>query len=97
MFETEPKKTPRSTREVILGFLLGVLASLVGLIVCIFLGMTLGLSRDWLFPVINGLGLVVVGVFALRRVRESSLALGVLIAISLTFLLNAACGVVMFR
>jgi hypothetical protein len=96
MFETQPEGNPRSTREVILGFLLGVLASLLCLFFCIFLGSTVG-GRGWMFPVINGLALVGVGIIALRKMRESSYALGVLIAISLTFLLNAACGVAFYR
>jgi len=52
-----------------------------------------GGGRGWMFPVINGLALAGLEIIALRKMRESSYALGVLIAVSLTFLLNAACGV----
>ena len=96
MFEIQPKDNPRSTGEVILGFLLGILASLGCLFFCIVLGMNLG-GPSWLFPVINGLALVAVGIVALRNVPESSYYMGVLIAVSLVFLLNAACGVTLIQ
>lgn len=80
----------------ILGFLLGVLASLLCLTFCILWGSTFG-GPNRLFPVINGLALLGVGIIALRKVRESSYALGVLIAVSLVFLLNAAGGVAFYR
>jgi uncharacterized membrane protein YccC len=96
MFETQPEGNRPSTGEVILGFLLGILASLLCLFFCVFLGSTLG-GRPWTFPVINGLALVGVGIMALRKVRESSYALGVVIAVSLMFLLNAACGRAFYR
>jgi hypothetical protein len=96
MFETQPEGNPRSTVQVILGFLLGILASLGCLFFCIVLGMSLG-GPSWLFPVINGLALVAVGIVALRNVPESSYYVGVLIAVSLVFLLNAGCGVAFLR
>jgi hypothetical protein len=75
MFETQPDRNRRSTREVILGFLLGVLASLLCLAFCILWGSTFG-GPNRPFPVINGLALLGIGVIALRKVRESSYALG---------------------
>jgi hypothetical protein len=97
MLETEPDKPPRSTLQVFLGFLLGVVASLGCLFLAIFLGSTLGSSRDWVFPVFNAIALIAVGIVALRQARESSFALGVVIALSLALLLDAACGVASIR
>jgi hypothetical protein len=96
MFEIQPKDNPRSSGEVILGFLLGILATLGCLFFCVVLGMILG-GPSWLFPVINGLALVAVGIVALRNVPESSYYMGALIAVSLVFLLNTACGVALLR
>ncbi|MGA2746013.1 MAG: hypothetical protein ABSE44_15050 [Candidatus Sulfotelmatobacter sp.] len=97
MFDLQPEKTPRSTLEVVLGCLLGVLISLGCLFFSIFLGMNLGQGHRWLFPVLNAAALAVAGIVALRQMRDSSYALGVVIALSLAFLLNTACGVAFFR
>ena len=97
MPETEPEKTSRSTLQVILGFLLGVVLSLVWLFVIITLGMTMNFRQQWLFPVLNAVGLIVAGIVALRKMRESSYALGVVIALSLAFILDTACGVLYLR
>ena len=97
MFETPPANTPRTTIQVILGFLFGVLISLGCLFLTIFLGMTISPSRTWLFPMLNAVGLALAGVVAFRQMRESSYALGIVIALSLAFLLNTACGIVYFR
>jgi len=96
MLETQPEKTPRSTKEVVLGFLLGVVISLGCLFAAIFLGMTMS-GYKWLFPVLNALGLLVAGIVALRYMKESSYAFGIVIALALAFLLNTACGVAFFR
>ena len=97
MLETQPDRTHRSTVQVLLGFLLGVAFSLGFLIFAIFLGMTFGSRHAWLLPVLNGVGLMVAGIIALRHLRESSYALGMVIALSLAFVLNTACGVLFVR
>jgi uncharacterized membrane protein YccC len=97
MPETQPEKTPRSTIEVILGFLLGVVISLACLFAAIFLGAMIYPRHSWLFPVLNALGLILAGIVALRHMKESTYALGIVISLSLAFLLNTACGVAFLR
>ncbi len=83
--------------QLILGVLFGVLISMGCLFLTIFLGMTISPSRTWLFPLLNAAGLAFAGIVAFRQRKESSYALGMVIALSLAFLLNTACGVVYFR
>ena len=83
--------------EVVLGFLLGILLSLGCLFLTIFLGMTISPAHQWLSSFFNGSGLLGAGIIACRRVRESSYALGVVIALSLAFLINSVWGIVYFR
>lgn len=97
MLETPPEESRRSTIQVILGFLLGIVLALGCLFCSILLGSTLAPRQSWWFPVFNGLGLIAAGVVALRQMRESSYALGVVIALALALLLDAACGVAFFR
>lgn len=92
MFETSPNRQS-STLQVFLGFLLGVVIDLGCFIASIMLGTALALRQTWLFSAINAVGLIVAGIVALRHVRESSYAQGVVIALSLALLLTAACGV----
>lgn len=91
MFDSDPEKSSRSNLHVTLGFLLGIVASLVCLFVAIFFGVMLQ-GRDWIFPLINAIVLILVGIFALRRARDSSLAAGAVISLSLALLLDAACA-----
>jgi hypothetical protein len=84
------EQNSRSTMEVILGFLLGVLLSLGCLFLTIFLGITISPAHRWVVPFLNGIGLLGAGIIACRRMRESSYALGMVIALSFAFLLNAA-------
>lgn len=91
MFETQPEKPSRSNMQVFLGFLLGIVASLGCLFLAIFLG-TLVEGRSWIFPVIDAVGLIFVGMLALKRARESSLAAGAVLSLSLALLLDAVCG-----
>ena len=90
MFETEPEKPARSNLQLLLGFLLGVVASLGCLFLAIFFGQTFEQYGSWIYLAINAVALIVVGIFALRRVRESDLALGAVIALSLALLFDAA-------
>jgi len=94
MLENRPEPHPRSAREIFLGFLLGILISVGCLLIAIFLGTSLARGA-WLFPLINGLALVATGIIALTKIRDSSYALGIVIAIALVFLLNGACAVVL--
>ena len=96
MFETEPEKPSRSNLQVFLGFLLGIVASLGCLFLAIFLGAMMQ-GRLWIFPVIDTIGLILVGTFALRRARESSLAAGAMISLALALILDAACGALYLR
>lgn len=90
MSESSPVKTRRAQYK-FLGFLFGVLLCLATLIICMPLGGVLGLSKVWMFAVLYGLVLLSAGGIALRR-AESPLAQGVLIALSVAFLLNGMCG-----
>jgi hypothetical protein len=83
-----PGNNPRSTLQVALGFSLGVLVCLGCLFFSILLGAALGLRHAWMFPLLNAIALVVAGVVALRNIHKSSYPEGVLIAVSVAFLLN---------
>ena len=97
MFETEPKKPARFNLQVFLGFLLGIVASLGCLFLAIFFGQFFEQRGRWIYPAINAVALIVVGIFALRRVRESDLALGAVIALSLALLFDAAAAAYLSR
>ncbi len=92
MFET-PQNDSRSTLQVFLGFLLGVVIDLACFFSSVMLGFALAVHRTWMFSVLNGIALLEAGVVALRYVRESSYAFGVVIALSLGLLLDTACGI----
>lgn len=96
MFDADPDN-PRSNLQVFLGFLLGVVASLGCLFLTIFLAATLGSKPGWILPALNAAALILVGVVALRRVKESSYALGAVIALALALLLDAACGIALYK
>ena len=97
MFETEPEKPPRSNLQLFLGFLLGVVASLGCLFLALFFGKAFEQHGSWIYPAINAIALILVGIFALKRVRESSLALGAVIALSLALVLDAASAAFLSR
>ena len=92
MFET-PQNGSRSTLQVFLGFLLGIVIDLACFFLAIMLGFALAAQHTWLYSVLNGIALLAAGAVALRYVRESSYALGVVIALSLGLLLDTACGI----
>jgi Na+/melibiose symporter-like transporter len=96
MFDSGPDN-PRSNLQVLLGFLLGVVASLGCLFLTIFLAATLGSRPVWILPAFNAAALIAAGVVALRHVKESSYALGTVIALALALLLDAACGVALYK
>lgn len=45
----------------------------------------------------NAIGLIVAGIVAWRQMRESSFALGAVIAFSIALLLDGACAVIFFK
>jgi hypothetical protein len=92
MFET-PQNNSRSTLQVFLGFLLGVVIDLVCFFLSVMIGSALALRGAWIYSALNAVGLIAAGIIALRHFRESSYAQGVVIALSLGLLLDAACGV----
>lgn len=91
MFDSDPQNLSRSNFHVFLGFLLGIVASLLCLFAAIFLGVLLQ-GRNWIFPLIDAIALIFVGMFALRKARQSSLAAGAVISLSIALLLDAACA-----
>jgi hypothetical protein len=91
MFETF-KDDPHSVLPVLVGFLLGLLIDLGSVVLSTLLGLALRVSHAGLFPAFNALFLIVAAGIAIRRVRESGLALGVVFAVALALLLDAACG-----
>jgi hypothetical protein len=97
MFETDPEQNKRSGIQVLLGFLLGVVLSMACLFLSIFLGSTTAPSHPWLMPLFNAIGLIGAGVVAWRQVRESSFALGAVIAFAIALLLDGACAVVLWK
>jgi hypothetical protein len=96
MLDADPDN-PRSNLQVFLGFLLGVVASLGCLFLTIFLAATLGSRPGWILPALNAAALIPVGVVALRRVKESSYALGAVIALALALLLDTAYGIALYK
>jgi hypothetical protein len=96
MLETEPGKPPRSNLHVFLGFLLGIVASLGCLFLAIFLG-ALTRAGNWIYPTLEAAALIIIGIVVARKVPESSLALGAVIALSLALLLDGVCAVCLSR
>ena len=92
MFETS-QNNQRSTLQVLLGFLLGIVICLVCFFLSIMLGFAAALHQTWLYAAFNAIGLIAAGIVALRHFRESSYAQSVVIALLLGLLLHAACGV----
>jgi hypothetical protein len=97
MFDIEPEKPPRSNLQVFLGSLLGIAISLGCALVAIFAALLLDFRRDWMFPLLIAIILIVAGLIALRQVRQSSFAVGVVIMLSLALLLDGACAVAFLR
>jgi hypothetical protein len=87
MCET-PEHSTRSILQVALGFLLGIPVCLGCFFFSMILGGVLGVRPIWMFPLLNAIALVGSGMVALRRVNKSSYPEGVLIAISVAFVLN---------
>jgi peptidoglycan/LPS O-acetylase OafA/YrhL len=95
-----PLTLPRRNRfnvQLILGFLLGIVASLLCLFFSMFLGSTLAPQHARMYPVFTGIAVVALGLVALRNARRSSFALGVLIASALALLLDGASAIAGFK
>jgi hypothetical protein len=63
-------------------------ASLVWLFVAIILAATLGMNHPGIYSLFEAIGLTVLGIIAFRKVGRSSYATGLLIAVSLSLLLD---------
>jgi hypothetical protein len=81
------ESNPRSTLQVALGFFLGVLVC-IGWFLSVLAGAALGLGQAWMFSLLNAIALVASGAVALRKSNQSSYPEGVLIAVSVAFVLN---------
>ena len=97
MFDTQPGKPERSNIQVFLGFLLGIVASLGCLFLAIFLGSTVSPGHGWTYPLFDAVAMILIGAIAVKNLRESSYALGAVIALSLALLLDGACALAFFR
>jgi hypothetical protein len=97
MLERNPLKPPRFNMQVLLGFLLGIAASLGSLFFSIFLGTAMAWRQKWAFPTLTAICLVAIGIVGLRHLRESKYAVGVEIALAVALLLDLAYGVAFLR
>jgi uncharacterized membrane protein YccC len=88
---------PRSNVEIILGFLLGVVASLLFLFLAMFLASTLGPRRSWTEFLFVAIALVLVGGLTLKKFRRSSFAVGLTIAFSLALLMDGVWAIAIFK
>jgi hypothetical protein len=89
MSEPQPENKLRSAVKGILGFFLGILISLG----CLYVSGVAASPVDLhprTFPLLNAIALAVVGILVLRKMRESGYGQGILIAMSVAFLVNAA-------
>lgn len=88
-----PDESYHSTRKVALGFLLGLILSAICFVIAVIVGMNLGSRHNWVFPLLNAIFLILASLSALNKYNESGIARGVVIALSLVFLVNAICGI----
>jgi heme/copper-type cytochrome/quinol oxidase subunit 4 len=88
-----PDESIHSTQKVALGFLLGLILSALCFVIAVVVGMSLGARRNWVFPLVNAVALILVSLYAVSKYHESGIARGTVIALSLVFLVNAICGI----
>jgi hypothetical protein len=86
-----------SAGSVFLGFVIGMVLSLVLSGLGIVGGMMLGAGlntphRQWVFPLVNAVLIVGAGAVALRSFQSSGIARGIVIALAMAFVLNGVCG-----
>jgi hypothetical protein len=90
---------PRNSRfnmQTILGFLFGVVASLLWMFFAVFVGGALGPRHTRMYAWFAALGFAVFGLIALRKAR-SSYALGIALAFGLAILLLAGYSLALYR
>ena len=90
MPDLQPPRRPLINVQMVLGFLLGIVGSLLWIFLAMFLSSTLHPRHARMYPVFIGVGLALLGVFALRNARRSSYVMGMLIALGLALLLDVA-------
>ena len=88
-----PDESVHSTQKVALGFILGLALSAACFVIAVFVGVTLRSRHSWVFPLLNAIALILVSLYAIREYKESGIARGTVIALSLVFLVNAICGI----
>jgi drug/metabolite transporter (DMT)-like permease len=95
MLDTKLRKS-RLNMQAILGFLLGVVASLLWMFFAVFVGGTLGPRHTRMYAWFAALGFAVFGFIALRK-AQSSYALGMALAFGLAILLLAGYSLAFYR
>lgn len=88
-----PDESVHSTKKVALGFILGLIISAVCFVIAVNVGVALKSRHNWVFPLLNATALILVSLYALSKYKESGIARGTVIALSLVFLVNAICGI----
>lgn len=95
MLDPKPHKS-RFNMHAILGFLLGVVASLLWMFFAVFVGGTLGPRHTRMYAWFATLGFALFGFIALKKAR-SSYALGMALAFGLAILLLAGYSLALYR
>ncbi len=88
-----PDESAHSTPKVGLGFILGLALSALCFVIAAYVGMALRSRHLWVLPLLNAIALILATLSAFRKYNESSIARGMVIALSLVFLVNAICGI----
>jgi uncharacterized membrane protein YjdF len=88
-----PDESVRSTQKVALGFILGLALSAICFVIAAYVGMALRSRHLWLLPLLNAIVLILATLSAFSKYNESGIARGMVIALSLVFLVNAICGI----
>jgi vacuolar-type H+-ATPase subunit I/STV1 len=89
-------RNSRFNMQTILGFLLGVVASLLWMFFAVFVGGTLGPRHTRMYAWFGALGFAVFGFIAAKQSR-SSYALGMALAFGLAILLLAGYTLALYR
>jgi len=95
MLDTKPRNS-RFNIQAMLGFLLGIVASLLWMFFAVFVGGTLGQRHSRMYAWFAALGFAMFGLIALKKAR-SSYALGMALAFGLAILLLAGYTLLLFR
>lgn len=89
-------RSSRSKLQLLMGFLLGVVASLFFLFLAIFLSGTLGPRQGWTEFFFLAIALVLAAGVALKNLQRSNFAVGLTIAFSLALLLDGVWAIRIF-